>query len=155
MKIELVKLDFDDESVYKYKPMSFCCNKLKDNLIIQLTDGMYCEDKNLDYDDMPRMCIVLHEVWNEWGEDMESDTYYPIKFCPFCGEKIEYELVAEEDIDNEYQRLSRERDILFKGAQVTDSKSREKDLREKVHELDKKIQYLYEVGEYKEGYLDD
>lgn len=72
MKIELVKLNLSDDSVYKYKPMSFCCDKLKDNPIIQLTDAMYYKDS--DYDDISRMCLVHHEEWTEWGEDMESDT---------------------------------------------------------------------------------
>lgn len=153
MKVNLVKLNFDDDSTYKYKPMSFCCDKLKDNPIIQLTEAMYYKDS--DYDDIPRMCFVHHEEWTEWEEDMERDTYYQIDHCPFCGEKFEYELVAEEDVDEECQRLERERDILWRGAQTTDSKSQAEHLYGEVRELDKKINYLHEIGEYKEGYLDE
>lgn len=153
MKIELVKLNLSDDSVYKYKHMSFCCDKLKDNSIIQLTEAMYYKDS--DYDDIPRMCLVNHEELTEWGEEMQATTYYPIKYCPFCGESIDIEVVAEEDVTEKYKSWKREYDILVKGARVTDSKAKEQHLRKKIQELDDKIRHLYEIGEYRQGYLDD
>lgn len=84
------------------------------------------------------------------GEDFEENRYYPLNFCPFCGEKIETEIVREEDVTAECERLERERQILWKGSQVTDSKSKETDLRRKVQELDDKIAYYNELREYEE-----
>lgn len=148
MKIEIVKQNFGDECSYKYKPMSFCCEKLEKNPVINLIVDEYDDDMNYIFD--PQLCITDHDSWTEWEEDFEQDNYYPIKFCPFCGEKIETEIVKDEDITDEYERISRERDIFWNGAQVTDSKSKETSLRRKVQEMDEKIAYYNELREYRE-----
>ena len=148
MKIEIVKQNFGEESSYKYKPMSFCCEELEKNPLINLIVDEYDDDVNYIFD--PQLCITDHDTWTEWGEDFEQDNYYPIKFCPFCGEKIETEIVKEENVSDEYARLERERDILCKGARVTDSKSKEENLRKKIRELDEKLDYYNELREYKE-----
>lgn len=31
---------------------------------------------------------------------------YPIQYCPYCGEKIDIDLVEELDVDDEFQQLS-------------------------------------------------
>lgn len=148
MKIEIIKQNFGDECGYKYKPMSLCCEKLKRNPVIGLVVNEY--DINENYISEPQFCITDYDEWTEWGEDFEQDNYYPIKFCPFCGEKIETEIIKEEDVTNEYDRIRRERDILWKGSQVTDSKSKAADLMNKVYEMDGKISYYNELREYRE-----
>lgn len=153
MRVELIKQSFDGNTGYKHKHMNFCCDKLKDNPLIKLIDERYYDDG--DSDRKPRMCLVYDREWTEYGEEMQSTTYYPIKLCPFCGESINIKIVAEEDMTDKYKKMKRERDILWEGAKATDSKSKEQYLCEKVRELDKKINYLYDTGEYREGYLDD
>lgn len=148
MKVEIIKQNLGDEVSYKYKPMSFCCEKLEKNPLINLIADEYDNDVNYIFE--PQFCITDHDTWTEWGEDFEEDNYYPIKFCPFCGEKIEIEIVKEEDVTDEYERISRERDILLKGALVTDSKLKEADLRKKVQEMDEKIAYYNELRKYNE-----
>ena len=148
MKVEIIKQNLGDEVSYKYKPMSFCCEKLARNLVIELVAGEYDDAEN--YISEPRFCIADYEEWTEGGEDFKQDNYYPINFCPFCGEKIETEIIREEDVSDEYARLERERDILCKGARVTDSKSKEEDLRKKVRELEDKLNYYNELRKYKE-----
>ena len=148
MKVEIIKQILGEETSYKYKPMSFCCEKLKRNPVIGLVANEY--DVNENYISKPQFCIEDYDTWTEWGEDFEQDNYYPIKFCPFCGEKIETEIIKEEDITDEYNRLERERNVLLKGALVTDSKSKETDLRKKVQNLDGKLDYYYELREYNE-----
>ena len=148
MKVEIIKQNLGDECSYKYKPMSFCCHELARSPVIELVAGEYDVTKNYILE--PRFCIADYDEWTEWEEDFKQDNYYPIKFCPFCGEKIETEIIREEDVSDEYARLERERDILCKGARVTDSKSKEEDLRKKVREMDEKIAYYNEFREYKE-----
>lgn len=146
MKVELVKLIFDENRSYKYKPMSFCCDKLKDNPIIELIDAYQYEDDTSD--DIPKMCLDYHYEWSDWGEDMEDDRYYPLKFCPFCGEKIDIEVVGEEDHTERYKKLESERKDFWSEVMATDSKSQEECLRRKVKELDRKIDYYYDLREY-------
>lgn len=148
MKVEIIKQNLGDEVSYKYKPMSFCCHELARNPVIELVAGEY--DVTENYISEPQFCIADYDEWIEWEEDFKQDNYYPIKFCPFCGEKIETEIIREEDVSDEYARLERERDIFCKGARVTDSKSKEEDLRKKVREMDEKIAYYNEFREYKE-----
>lgn len=148
MKVEIIKQNLGDEVNYKYKPMSFCCEKLARNPLIELVSDEY--DVTENYILEPRFCIADYEKWTEWEEEFSRDDYYPIKFCPFCGEKIETEIIREEDVSDEYARLERERDILCKGIRVTDSKSKEEVLRRKVREMDEKTAYYNELREYKE-----
>lgn len=148
MKVEIIKQNLGDEVSYKYKPMSFCCHELARNPLIELVAGEY--DVTENYISEPQFCIADYEEWTEWGEEFYRDDYYPIKFCPFCGEKIETEIIREEDVSDEYAQLERERDILCKGARVTDSKSKEEDLRRKVRELENKLDYYNELRKYNE-----
>lgn len=148
MKVEIIKQNLDDECSYKYKPMSFCCEKLARNPVIELVADRY--DVTENYISEPQFCIANYEEWTEWEEEFHRDDYYPIKFCPFCGEKIETEIIREEDVSDEYARLERERDILCKCACVTDSKSKEENLRRKVRELENKLDYYNELRKYNE-----
>ena len=148
MKIEIVKQNFNDECSYKYKPMSFCCEKLEKNPVIELTVDEYDDDANYIFE--PRLCIINHEFWTEYGEEFDVFHYFPLTYCPFCGEKIETEITKEEDVTDEYERISRERDILWKGSQVTDSKSKAADLKRKAQEMDEKIAYYNELRKYEE-----
>ena len=148
MKVEIIKQNLGDEVSYKYKPMSFCCDELARNPVIELVVGEYDVAEN--YISEPQFCITDYEKWTEWEEEFRRYDCYPIKFCPFCGEKIETEIIREEDVSDEYIRLERERDILCKGARVTDSKSKEEDLRRKVRELENKLDYYNELRKYNE-----
>ena len=148
MNVEIIKQNLGDEVSYKYKPMSFCCHELARNPVIELVAGEY--DVTENYISEPQFCIADYDEWTEWEEDFKQDNYYPIKYCPFCGEKIETEIIREEDVSDEYARLERERDILCKGARVTDSKSKEEDLRKKVRELEDKLNYYNELRKYNE-----
>lgn len=148
MKVEIIKQNLGDEVSYKYKPMSFCCDELARSPVIELVAGEY--DVTINYILEPRFCIVDYEEWTEWEGEFHRDDYYPIKFCPFCGEKIETEIIREEDVSDKYARLERERDILCKGARVTDSKSKEENLRRKVRELENKLDYYNELRKYNE-----
>ena len=62
-----------------------CCNKMKDALEYEaLSFGEFSEQSAelLLWSPQPTLCIV----------DIDED-YYPIGFCPFCGQKIEYKEV--------------------------------------------------------------
>lgn len=148
MKIELIKQTFDDYISYKFKPFKWCCEKLEKNKIIDLVN----EYDNYDYnsDELVPMIAIRHtEHFYEWGDEYEQDYYYKITHCPFCGEPIKITIAGQEDVSEIYKKLKEERDKIWKKYCSTDSKKKEAELRNIVRELDDKMNYFYNLAEYK------
>lgn len=70
-----------------------------------------------------------------------------IRFCPHCGEEIQIHVSEEQDLSGKYQELSKERAELWKQCQKTDSKKKEAQLQDQVHELDRKINQYWELSD--------
>lgn len=155
MKIELIKIKFNDTYAYKYKPFKYCCEAIQNNKNIIFTgeDLVYDEMFGLDtsdYDEsvIPQFCTSYTETFNSYEDEFENIYNYPIQFCPHCSEKIEIEVVDEIDVSEEYNQLSKQRDELWKKCQKTDSKKKENELREQVRDLDDRINGLYTLSEW-------
>ena len=148
MKIELIRQKFNDTRGYKYKPFSWCCNKIQDNPCVVFSDEVYTEDTIDDECTFPAFALCHTEVYRDWEDEYEQDTYYKINHCPFCGEAIEISVVSEEDVDDYYKDLSKQREELWKKYNKTDSKKKAQELYEQVHELDSQINWLYQLAEY-------
>jgi len=146
MNIELIRQTFDCYDGYKYKPFEWCCEKLKNNPIINLvceyTDE--CEDTIT-----PSISIRFTESFYDWGDEYEEETYYKLTHCPFCGEPIVINVIGEEDVTEKYVELHKERDKMWKKYTRTDSKKKEAELRKVVYELDDKVNYFHNLSEYK------
>lgn len=154
MKIELIRLKFDDTHSYKYKPFKYCCDEIQKDKTIVFTG----EDINYicgEYEDdgvcVPQFCTSYTETVGSWGDELEQTDNYPIQFCPHCGEKIEISVVEEIDVSDKYNKLSKRREELWKGCQRTDSKKKEFELREQIGKLDKQINGFYELGKMEEN----
>lgn len=151
MKIELIKLKFNDTHSYKYKTFTHCCNEIQNDKAVIFTG----ENITGEYDDdgiyIPQFCTSYTETFTSWGDEFENTDNYPIQFCPHCGEKIEIEVVDEIDISGKYNELTKQRDELWKKCQRTDSKKKEYELIEQVRKLDDQINDFYELGEWKEN----
>ena len=155
MKIELIKLKFNDTCSYKYKPFKYCCEAIQNNknIIFTREDLVFDEVFGLDPSDynestVPQFCTSYTEIFNSWGDEFENTWNYPIQFCPHCGEDIKIEVVDEIDVSEEYNQLSKQRDELWKKCQKTDSKKKENELREQVRDLDNKINGFYTLSEW-------
>lgn len=155
IKVELIKLKFDDSISYKYKPFKYCCEAITKNKTIQFTNESsvgdfydVCDDDNIV---LPHFASWFVETINDWEDEWENDYYYTIKFCPHCGEPIEIVVVGEEDRTEEYLELKKQRDDLRRRCQRTDSKKKENELRKQVQELDRKIDWFYAFCEYEEA----
>ena len=156
MQISLIKLKFNDTYVYKYKPIEYCCEKIKRNESIVFTNEDLAEEflSDDDYDSiaegipLPKFCTSVTRTVGSWGDEWEEATNYPINFCPHCGKPINIEVSAEADISATYTMLEKQRKDLWKKCQKTDSKKKEAELREQVSELDRKINELYMLGEF-------
>lgn len=165
MKVEIIKINFDNETSYKYKPFKHCCNKLKDNPYIDLQheyigntscgscekdncdDCSECDDDGYKIDMMFRYDDTHPDPWEDY--DTTNTYFYPIDFCPFCGEQIEIDIIGEEDWTEEYLALTKQRNELNEKRRKTDSKKKEAQLSDEICELDKKIEEFYHLGEYK------
>ena len=149
MKIELIRQKFDERRGYKYKPFDFCCDKIVGNPCIVFSDSVEIDDNKLDdYLDYECTFPAFALVHTESDYDVDWDTYYKISHCPFCGEPIEISVVGEEDVDDYYKNLSKQREELWKKYNKTDSKKKAQELYDQVHELDNQINWLYQLVEY-------
>lgn len=152
MKIELIKINLNNGSTYKYKPLDWCCNGLRDNPCVNL-----CSEDivNVDYEDdgrfQPKMCISDNYEDGDYEDHWMTTDNHPIKFCPFCGEEITISTAAEEDYSKELEILETEMNEILKEIRRTDSKKKTEELNEQRRILDKRINYLYEFGEYEDG----
>lgn len=152
MKIELIKLKFNDTRSYKYKPFKHCCDEIKNDKVIIFTD----KDITGEYEDdgvcVPQFCTSYTETVGSWGDEFENTDNYPIQFCPHCGEKIEISVVDEIDVSEKYNELSKQREELWEKCQRTDSKKEECELIEQVRKLDDQINDFYCLNELEGEY---
>lgn len=154
MKIELIRLKFDDTHSYKYKPFKYCCDEIHQNDCIMFTNEDLSPLKYMDDSGnfIPQFCTSHTEVITSYEDKWEQTDNYPIQFCPHCGEKIEILIVDEIDVSDKYKELSKQRDELWERCQGTDSKKKESELREQVGKLDKQIDGFYWLDEWKGEY---
>ena len=151
MKIELIKLKFNDTHSYKYKPFTHCCDEIHQNDCIIFTNEDLSPLKHIDDDNfIPQFCTSHTEVITSYEDEWEQTDNYPIQFCPHCGKKIEISVVDEIDVSDKYNELSKQRKELWKKCQRTDSKKKEVELREQDRKLDKQIDSFYWLDECKE-----
>ena len=154
MKIELIKLKFNDTHSYKYKPFTHCCDEIQNDKAIVFTgeDLVHLDTYWEDEIYIPRFCTSYTEVITSYEDEWEHTDNYPIRFCPHCGEKIEISVVNEIDVSDKYEELTKQRDELWKKCQTTDSKKEEHELRKQVKKLDDQINDFYELCEWKGDY---
>lgn len=151
MKIELIRLKFNDTHSYKYKPFQYCCDEIHKNDCIIFTNEDLSPLKHIDDDNfIPQFCTSHTEVITSYEDEWEQTDNYPIQFCPHCGKKIEISVVDEIDVSDKYNELSKQRKELWKKCQRTDSKKKEVELKEQVRKLDKQIDSFYWLDERKE-----
>ena len=153
MKIELIRCRFNGTISYKYMPFDYCCDKLKGNPCILFTDddlvsGTIDKEGRKSYGYLPQFCTSHTEVVTSYEDEWEQTDNYPIQICPHCGKKIEINVVGNSDLSEKYDKLFKLRESLWKECRETDSKKREAELQEKIHDLDNEIEDFYSLGEW-------
>ena len=155
MKIELIKLKFNDTHSYKYKPFKYCCDKIQNDKAIVFT-GEDINDIGGEYEDdgiyIPQFCTSHTEVITSYEDEWEQTDNYPIQFCPHCGRKIEISVVDEIDVSDKYEELTKQRERLWNKCRRTDSKKEESELRKQVVKLDNQMTDSYVLNEWKGEY---
>lgn len=155
MNIDVIRIHFKDEGrdeySYKYLPFEYCCDKLKNFNYIEFNAEYDRNDPNAycdEYDNIiPGFSITFEEpvAW----EDYTDTVYYRINCCPFCGQKININIVREEDKSYQYAVMSALRDSKKELSVKTDSKSEYDKLRNEVRDIDAKLCEFWGFGEYK------
>lgn len=147
MLIELVEIQWKDDdgmectNLFHYKPLEYCCETLKDNPVIVFSET----DTEL-----PQFCIVQQEVIYSYEDEFNNDIYYPIQFCPFCGQKIDVKVVETKDVSIQYQTMVKERKKMRYLYTKTDSIKKADMISEKLRVLNQKLNYFYAMVEYSE-----
>lgn len=151
MQINIVKIHYGDNISYKYKPFSYCCEALKENKTIILTDEDFVDnDLRNWYDDTPKFCCSTREQITSYEDSWDEVKNFPIQFCPHCGEKINISVVDEIDLSSTYNALKKEKEEAREKSYQTDSKKETSMLEARIRELDKKIRWYWALEEWKE-----
>lgn len=146
MKIKIEKWIFDDTCSYKVKSIKKCCAEILDSNLIDL---VYDYDNEDDTDYSVKLIDRRHE-YDGYDKDYYDYTVYEnIYYCPFCGEKIEIEIVSVINKNKEYCELKNQRTSLYYKYNETDSIKKRDILREQVRELDNKINEFHINGDLK------
>lgn len=151
MKINFIKIHFNQMYSYKYKPIKYCCRGIMRHPIVIANEDLWDQDEGYyGTDDTPKVCFSETVHRQDWDDDWDETRNYVINYCPYCGEKIELAVVEEKDCDELYQEMTKLREKKWAEYNKTDSKKKAEKLRHEVAELDNKINGLYELGKYKE-----
>lgn len=147
MKINVEKWITDeyDNVSYKIKSIEKCCDKLTNSENISI-NAEYCEGDNSYEDDSYSVKLVRKEEESEPYENYTTTNFYyeKIDFCPFCGKPIIIE-ISDEVVDKqeELKQLRKEREESWDKCRKTDSKNKEHELQQKVHELDNMMNEIH------------
>ena len=173
MNIELVKVINGKEDVYKYLPLKYCCEKMRLNPMLKLTDhrnddskvfcfeceegrwnpflpveacktcGCYGEDEPID---LPHM-VMFRSVYDE--DDFPEDESISIKYCPHCGEKIDMSVVGKIDVTDLVKELEEKYIAAKEKYDQCDSIKRRNILYEEMQKAENEYDELFEFGEFK------
>lgn len=113
MKIDLVKIKLSQCDKYKYKPIKWCCDEIKNNPMTLFTKDDLVRIEGWDYQKHPQMCLNFDYVV-DYEDNYEITKNYPIKYCPWCGEKIDINVVDELDMISRERKIFNELEKLMK-----------------------------------------
>jgi hypothetical protein len=145
MEVRVEKWIVDDCVSYKILDIDKCCDRLINSKNINLNNEF---DENDIYAIDDRYSIKITR--SEFIDEDFGDTYFyeTINYCPWCGSRIDIEIINTIDKTEEYKQLKTERDILWKKVCKTDSRKKESEIREQIRELDKKMNYMLSSDDF-------
>lgn len=144
MKIQIVKKTYGKKSLYKSLPYKACCKEGGFNDLIKIVVGPEVDEELAPVDKGMVVTVGIEKVYagSDSGFIPSTTVYSPIHYCPYCGEKFEYEYVGEEDISEAVTSLEKASDQIRKAKEATDSLKEVKELNRKAEELFKQREAL-------------
>lgn len=173
MLISLIKCINGNETRYKYLPLEYCCDKMRLNPMLDLSDehrndsgvfcfeceegrwnpflpveackicGCYSEDKPSD---LPRM-VMFRSVYDE--DDFPEDESVSIKHCPHCGEKINMSVVGKIDVTDFAKELEEKYIAAKEKYDQCDSIKQRNVLYKEMQKAANEYDELFKFGEFK------
>ena len=160
MVIELVKIKFNENNsnyVFKYLPLVWCCDEIKNDKSFVLTDDYKIKNCNMVMSNtllQPRICKILTiNNFYDLDDGPSSEKFStPIKYCPYCGKPIEFNISKEIDMSQEYQAIIDKIDVLRSEYLSSNSIKEKKLLNEEIHKLlYKDVDWYFYLSEFKEN----
>lgn len=164
MKIRAKKIKIGDSIDYKYFKPKYCCTAMEKNPMIDIyneyPDNYLCKDCDKldctgceieDSDSTFGMFLSTEIEVRDWEDSWPETYYYPIKYCPFCGEPIEIEITETVDKTVEIEQLANKMSKIRKQIWSCDSKKKCLELEERINSLSEIEDYYYTTGEIDEG----
>lgn len=143
MKIEIIPVVVRELTTYKYLPFKWCCEEAANSSIVKLTD------KDIEGDDAaPKVCISEKRTVDDWGDVFNMEWNHPIRYCPYCGEKIEIWESAPKYVSNDLARLLILRGDLREKIEKLDDPEDIIELSKNIQKVEEKIDDIYEFSEY-------
>lgn len=142
MEIKVEKWIVDGNVSYKIVSIDKCCDKLVNSRITSINtayDRYQCYDYGNDNIYSVKLIDDENEYDSEDGGYYNETSYEEIQYCPWCGSRIEIEIINTINKTEEYKSLQKERDLLWDKCRKTDSKKKGQDLQEQVRLLDIQI----------------
>ena len=173
MIISLIKCIDGNETRYKYLPLEYCCDKMRLNPMLDLTDDhdndseVFCfecgtgrwnpflpEDicktcgcKSVDEScDLPRMKMI-RSVYDY--DDFPNDESVSITYCPHCGEKIDMSVVGKIDVTDLSEELEEKYIAAKEKYDQCDSIKQRNVLYKEMQKAANEYDELFEFGEFK------
>lgn len=144
MNIEVEKWilnDSEDVSFHVVK-IDKCCDKLLNNEeYIDLTDEI---DEGNEYTSNYKFKLQRDEEEYLGDGINNTTTYYKsIEYCPYCGKRINIKVIRTVDITDRMKELYKQKDILLKKLNNTDSIKGVRKLRESISNINNKMDSMY------------
>ena len=163
MEIKAKQIIVDRSTSYKYYKPKFCCkaleenprivisNEYPDNYLCRTCETIECHGCDYKTDETFGIFFYISEEVQDWEDTWPEDYYYPLKFCPFCGEPIEVDVIETIDKTEEAEKVSEVATKLRKQLWACDSKKKCAELEKETRNLDDIVNYYYSTGEIDEN----
>ena len=168
MQINLIKLETEfKHPSYHYKPIDWCCRKLQKSdfftitnehlvspiwhldqeLIDELSDEDWDKVEEMEEDMSPKFCLTRETVDYD-GFSLFSN--FPIRYCPFCGERIDFRVAVVKNVRMKVNELQKNIDDLREKQKKTDSRKKYTEYGNQIDKYYAELHGIYEVIEEKE-----
>lgn len=135
---------------YKIVSIKKCCDELINSENISLNKA-FNEHSCYDYDSSEgdySVKLTRCEYDDETGYEFLHEK---INYCPFCGSRINIEIINTIDKTEEFNTLEKQRDELWNKCCKIDSKKKASELHQQVEALDIKINDMLSSDDFEKG----
>jgi hypothetical protein len=132
MTVSLKEFKVDEHLAYKVTSIDFCCDSINQCMTIDL---------ETETDFKPHISICQSVEYYADGDSYPTIECTPIKFCPFCGDEINIEIVDKEDLSVIYDTMQMTEMDYRNKSRITNSKKKEQEWLTLAREISDELNY--------------